>query len=51
MFQKCSHDFPITRPGKRVQETNCKITMLWVNPLFLWPFSSSQTVDITRGYV
>ena len=21
----------------------------WVNPIFLWPFSSSQTVDITRG--
>jgi len=28
-----------TRPGKRSQFVNWKITMLWENSLFLWPFS------------
>ena len=26
------------------------LDVYWVYPLFLWSFSSSQTVDITRGY-
>jgi len=43
------HTLAVNYPLVNIQETMENHHFQWVNPLFLWPFSMSQTVGLPEG--